>query len=138
MKFKIFQKLDHSNKYYRIIDAYLFWNDIFILIHYIFDVTDHGLVMIVWEKWHLLQPNIAFHMSLNISFVFFLMKVKLYFFYCMNFCNIIWFFSGYCADPVLGLSQHEIDACSEYVHAFMGPAFRGFFKSLNFNYFEWI
>ena len=75
-----------------IIDAYLFWNDIFILIHYIFDVIDHGLVMIVWEKWHLLQPNIAFHMSLNISFVFFLMKVKLYFFYCMNFCNIIWLF----------------------------------------------
>jgi len=31
----------------------------------------------------------------------------------------------YCADPVLGLSQHEIDVCSEYVHAFMGPAFRG-------------
>ena len=31
------------------------------------------------------------------------------------------------ADPVLGLSQHEIDVCSEYVHAFMGPAFRGFF-----------
>ena len=37
------------------------------------------------------------------------------------------YFLGYCADPVLGLSQHEIDVCSEYVHAFMGPAFRGFF-----------
>jgi len=32
---------------------------------------------------------------------------------------------AYCADPALGLSQHEVDVCSEYVHAFMGPAFRG-------------
>ena len=64
----------------------------------------------------------------------------------MNCCIVVYYawyttynddyFLGYCADPVLGLSQHEIDVCSEYVHAFMGPAFRGFFKSLNFNYFE--
>ena len=31
------------------------------------------------------------------------------------------------------LSQHEIDVCSEYVHAFMGPAFRGIFLKI----FEW-
>ena len=42
------------------------------------------------------------------------------------------YFSGYCEDPVLGLSQHEIDVCSEYVHAFMGLAFRGFFKKKRF------
>ena len=42
------------------------------------------------------------------------------------------YFSGYCEDPVLGLSQHEIDVCSEYVHAFMGPAFRGFFLKIFF------
>ena len=55
----------------------------------------------------------------------------------MNCCIVVYYawyttynddyFLGYCADPVLGLSQHEIDVCSEYVHAFMGPAFRGFF-----------
>ena len=58
----------------------------------------------------------------------------------MNCCIVVYYawyttynddyFLGYCADPVLGLSHHEIDVCSEYVHAFMGPAFRGFF--LNF------
>ena len=49
----------------------------------------------------------------------------------MNCCNNIGtydYFLAYCADPALGLSQNEIDVCSEYVHAFMGPAFRGFFK----------
>ena len=55
----------------------------------------------------------------------------------MNCCIVVYYvwyttynddyFLGYCADSVLGLSQHEIDVCSEYVHTFMGPAFRGFF-----------
>ena len=44
----------------------------------------------------------------------------------MNCCIVVYYawyttynddyFLGYCADPVLGLSQHEIDVCSEYLY----------------------
>jgi len=32
---------------------------------------------------------------------------------------------AYCANPALGLNQHEVDECREKAHTYMGPAFRG-------------
>ena len=37
------------------------------------------------------------------------------------------FYLAYCANPALGLNQHEVDECREKAHTYMGPAFRGFF-----------
>ena len=31
---------------------------------------------------------------------------------------------GYCEDPALGLSQHNIERCQDALHVFLGPAFR--------------
>ena len=40
---------------------------------------------------------------------------------------MIFFYLAYCANPALGLNQHEVDECREKAHTYMGPAFRGFF-----------